>query len=179
MNPFFDELNIDHILHFIRSYRRLEQMPLEDGFAELACVAKSNQPAEEKRLRQHFRNHWYSKERAFGRFYLNLPHYRQLYLLHQWDLIHYEDATYLWECERDGRFALMAQAPPLARQLHALVLFFENHGINRQLTPSIELENVPTEFDRRFGNSANWGEYILSIDQPDGLLRELLHHGSQ
>lgn len=125
MNDFFDEVNVDLVLQFIRCYRSLEQLPLEDGFAELACVAKSDQTQEEKRLRKHFREHWYSKERAFGRFYLNLPHYRQIYLLHQWGLLHYEDHTYLWECERDGRFALMAPAPLLTRQLHQLVLFLK------------------------------------------------------
>ena len=174
MNINFDELNVDQILHFIRSYRRLEQMHLEDGFAELACVAKSDQAGEEKRLRQHFRNHWYSKERGFGRFYLNLPHYRQLYLLHQWDLVHYEDATYLWECERDGRFALMAEVPPLAKQFHQLILFFENHGINKQVTATIVLDSLPIESDLQFGNSANWGDYILLLDHPEGLLKQII-----
>ncbi|SFE88403.1 hypothetical protein [Spirosoma endophyticum] len=171
-----DDINLEAVLHFIRNYRRLEQMPLEDGFAELACVAKSDQAGEEKRLRQHFRDHWYSKEKAFGRFYLNLPHYRQIYLLHQWDLLHYEDKAYLWECERDGRFALMAQAPVLAGQLHRLILFFENHGINRQVAAGVELESLPTEFDRRFGNSANWGDYILSLAEPKDLLKQLIDH---
>lgn len=172
LTPLF--MSIDPVIHFIHSYRRLEQMPLEDGFAELACVAKSDLIEEEKRLRKHFRAHWYSKNRSFGQFYLNLPQYRQIHLLHQWDLTHYEDATYLWECERDSRFALMAQAPPLARQLHGLVLFFENHSINRQVAGRIELATLPVDPDRRFGNSTNWGDYILSLAEPGDLLRQLI-----
>ena len=157
MTNFTNITSADTALHFIRCYRRLEQMPLEDGFAELRCVATSDDKTEEQRLRKHFRAHWYSKERAFGRFYLNLPHYRQIYLLNQWDIKDYENATYLWECSRDSRFALMGPPPATARQLHELVKFFENHSIGHEPSLGVVLSDLPEDSDKRFGNSANWG----------------------
>ena len=169
----------DTVLHFIRSYRRLEQAHLEDGFAELACVSADPNEEEQKRLRKHFRDHWYSKERAFGRFYLNLPHYRQIYLLHQWNIRDYEDDTYLWECRRDGRFALISSPPTTARQLHRLVLYFENHGINLQPSPDVTLPVVPDVFEKRFGNSSNWGDYILALPEPEPVLTQLLGRSSR
>lgn len=175
MTNFTDITSADTALHFIRCYRRLEQMPLEDGFAELRCVATSDDKKEEQRLRNHFRAHWYSKERAFGRFYLNLPHYRQIYLLHQWDIKNYEDAMYLLECSRDSRFALMGPPPATTRQLHELVKFFENHSIGHEPSSDVFLSDLPDDSDKRFGNSANWGDYVLSLPDPQAVLLQLLN----
>ncbi|WP_229374388.1 hypothetical protein [Fibrella rubiginis] len=50
------------VLHFIRCYRRLEQLPLEDGFAELACISTDPDEASQQQLKKHFRAHWYSKD---------------------------------------------------------------------------------------------------------------------
>jgi len=169
------------VLHFIHCYRRLEQLPLEDGFAELACLSTDQNGERQNELRKHFRAHWYSKERAFGRFYLNLPHYRQTYLLHQWDIIDYEDGTYLWECQRDGQFALMGPPPLTTRRLHELVLYFENHGISLRPTPDVVLPSVPDVFAQRFGNAANWGDYILSLPESEAgdVLIQLLNRSNR
>lgn len=62
----------EEILHFIRAYRTLERMPLEDGFAHLRAVSPvlpGEDEAEVKELRQHFRNQWYTKKRHFGLFF--------------------------------------------------------------------------------------------------------------
>ncbi|MEZ0612332.1 hypothetical protein ACAW74_27735 [Fibrella sp. WM1] len=169
------------VLHFIRCYRRLEQLPLEDGFAELACVSTDPDEASEQQLRKHFRAHWYSKERAFGRFYLNLPHYRQLYLLHHWEIVHYEDATYLWECQRDSRYALVGPPPLLVRQIHELALYFENHGISLQPSLDVTLPSLPQNFALRFGNTANWGDYLLALPEPEAeaVISQMLNRDSR
>ncbi|WP_236648919.1 hypothetical protein [Spirosoma sp. 209] len=67
----------------------------------------------------------------------------------------------------------MGRPPAKALQLHQLLKFFENHGINPQLTRQIALTELP-DSDKRFGNSANWGDYILSLSDPEPLLRQLI-----
>ncbi len=166
----------EEILHFIRAYRTLEQMPLEDGFAQLRTISPvlpNDDEAELKELRQHFRNQWYTKERHFGMFYLNLSHYRQLYLLHMWNICDWQDEEYLSTALQNPFFRIVGRPPAKALQLHQLIKFFENHGINSQLTPQITLTELP-EDDKRFGNSANWGDYILSLANPEPLLRQLI-----
>lgn len=168
-------LTTETVIHFIQCYRRLEQMPLEDGFAELRCLTESdNETRSDLLLQQHFRNQWFSKERAFGRFYLNLPHYRQIYLLHHWGIQGAEDSIYLFDSVRNPAFALMEKPPAVVWQLQELVKFFENHGINEQLTPSIRLAILPHDVNKRFGNAANWGDYILSLPDPKSVLSPLL-----
>jgi hypothetical protein len=167
---------LDEIQHFIRSYRALEQMPLEDGFAHLRAISPpilGDDQQEEKQLRQHFRNQWYDKERHFGLFYLNLSHDRQIYLLHHWNILDWQDGEYLGTALHNPYFRVMARPPGKALQLHQLLKFFENHGINKQLTGGITLTELPPE-NKRYGNSANWGDYILSLSNPEGLLRELV-----
>ena len=167
-------LATETVIHFIQCYRRLEQLPLEDGFAELRCLTESGKDVGDLSLQQHFRNHWFSKDRAFGQFYLNLPHYRQIYLLHHWGIEGAEDTMYLFDSIRNPAFALMEKPPVIVWQLHELVKFFENHGINEQLTPNIRLAVLPDEMDKRFGNTANWGDYILSLPDPAPVLNCLM-----
>ncbi|ADB42802.1 hypothetical protein [Spirosoma linguale] len=167
---------LDEILNFIRAYRTLEQMPLEDGFAHLRAISPmllGEKEGELKELRQHFRNQWYDKERHFGLFYLNLSHYRQIYLLNHWEIRDWQDNEYIGMTLRNPYFRIVGRPPAKALQLHQLLKFFENHGINPQLTGQITLTELP-DSDKRFGNSANWGDYILSLTDPEPLLRQLI-----
>ena len=178
MNQPLQPIPFSEILHFIRSYRALEQMPLEDGFAQLRAISPiipGDDAAELKELRQHFRNQWYSKDRHFGQFYLNLSHYRQIYLLHRWGIRDWQDEEYLGTALRNPFFRIAGRPPAKALQLHQLLKFFENYGINPQLTADITLTELPEE-DKCFGNSANWGDYILSLTNPEQLLRQLIDH---
>lgn len=55
MNQPLQPIPFSEILHFIRSYRALEQMPLEDGFAQLRAISPiipGDDAAELKELRQ-------------------------------------------------------------------------------------------------------------------------------
>lgn len=170
---------VEEILQFITSYRALEQMPLEDGFAHLRAITPklplldSQEAQEVKELRQHFRNHWYSKRQGFGQFYLNLSHYRQIYLLHLWNIKDWQDAEYLGTSLINPFFRIAGRPPAKALQLHQLVKYFENHGINPNQFPSIPMNDLPV-FEKRFGNSANWGDYILSLPDPEPLLRVMI-----
>lgn len=149
---------LDDILLFIRSYRALEQMPLEDGFAHLQAITPAvpgEREAEVQQLRKHFRDGWYRKERHFGLFYLNLSHYRQLYLLHLWGINDWQDEEYLGTALRNPFFRVAGRPPAKALQLNQLVKYFENHGITYWPHSSTLLDNLP-QFDKRFGNSANW-----------------------
>lgn len=176
MRPAIKPIPLDDILQFIRSYRGLEQLPLEDGFAQLRAISPKvlgDDAVELKELRQHFRNHWYKKERGFGQFFLNLSHYRQVYLLNYWGIQDWQDEEYLGTCLRNPFVRVAGRPPAKAFQLHQLVKFFENHGINSRLTQTITLTELPAS-DKRFGNSTNWGEYILSMADPEPLLRQLI-----
>ncbi|WP_229376201.1 hypothetical protein [Fibrella aquatilis] len=50
-------LATETVIQFIQCYRRLEQMPLEDGFAELRCLTEFDKEGGDLPLQQHFRNH--------------------------------------------------------------------------------------------------------------------------
>lgn len=181
MKPPIQPIPLDEILHFIKSYRRLEQLPLEDGFAELRAITPTvlgDFPLELKDLRQHFRNHWYAKERSFGQFYLNLPHYRQVFLLNHWGIVDWQDQEYIGTALVNPFFRIARRPPAKAYQLHQLLKFFENHGINKELVQGITLTDLP-EFKKRFGNSSNWGDYILSLENPEQLLRQLISYESE
>lgn len=152
-------IRLDEILLFIRAYRTLEQMPLEDGFAYLRAISPVllvEDGSELKELRQHFRDQWYDKECHFGQFYLNLSHYRQIYLLNHWKISDWQDDEYIVTALRNPYFRIVGRPPAKALQLHQLLKFFENHGINPPLTGQITLTELP-DSDKRFGNSANWG----------------------
>ncbi len=167
---------LEEILHFIGSYCQLEELPLEDGFALLRTITPKvlgENEQELKGLRQHFRNQWYSKERQFGQFYLNLSHYRQVYLLNYWGIQDWQDEEYLGTCLRNPFVRVAGRPPAKALQLHQLLKFFENHGINQQLTQQITLTELPPD-EKRFGNATNWGNYILALTDPEPLLRQLI-----
>ena len=166
----------EEVTHFIKAYRALEQMPMEDGFAHLRAITPllpGEDEQEVKAMRQHFRNAWYDKNRAFGQFYLNLSHFRQVYLLQHWDIGDWQDGEYIGTCLRNPYYRIMGRPPAKALQLHQLLKFFENHGIDPQPAPSITLTQLPSP-DQRFGNATNWGDYLLTLSNPEPLLRQLI-----
>lgn len=110
--------------------------------------------------------------------FLNLSHFRQIYLLHLWTIRDWQDEEYLGTALRNPFFRIAGRPPAKALQLHQLIKFFENHGINAQLTPQITLTELPEE-DKCFGNSANWGDYILSLANPEPLLRQLIGYENE
>lgn len=176
MKPAYTPIPLDEVLHFIRSYRALEQMPLEDGFVHLRTITPrfpGDDEDEIKAMRQHFRNGWYDKNRAFGQFYLNLSHVRQVHLLQHWSISDWQDTEYIGTCLRNPYYRIMARPPAKALQLHQLVKFFENHGISPHAASSIKLTQLPPP-DKRFGHAANWGDYVLSLPDPEPLIRQLI-----
>lgn len=119
MNHPQQPIPLQDVLQFIRSYRTLEQMPLEDGFAHLRAISPiilGDDELELNQLRQHFRNQWYDKNRQFGQFYLNLSHYRQLYLLHLWTVHDWQDEEYLGTALRNPFFRIAGRPPAKALQ---------------------------------------------------------------
>ncbi len=66
--------------------------------------------------------------------------------------------------EEDPIRALWMDAPQLVSRYHELLKFFYNHGINEEPAPGINLTNIPSP-EKQYGNSANWGDYILSLSQ--------------
>lgn len=114
IKPPLKPIPLNDILQFIRCYRALEQMPLEDGFAYLRAAILGEDEDELKELRQHFRNQWYDKERYFGQFYLNLSHFRQIYLLHHWNIRDWQDDEFVGTALRNPYFRIVARPPGIA-----------------------------------------------------------------
>lgn len=118
----------------------------------------------EKHFKDHLCDHWRGKKKCFSSFYLNLGTESQIMLLHYFGIKSEEDAKYLKMTEQDERSALFLDAPPVARTLHNLLLFFHNHGMNEgKIREGIYLKTVPKVQKKRYGNSANWGDFILSL----------------
>ena len=82
-------------------------------------------------------------------------HIRQIYLLQHWDIGDWQDGEYIGTCLRNPYYRIMGRPPAKALQLHQLLKFFENYGINPQPAPSIALPQLPPP-EKRFGNAANW-----------------------
>lgn len=129
-------------------------------------------------MRQHFRNAWYDKNRSFGQSYLSLSHFRQVYLLQHWSIGDWQDGEYIGTCLRNPYYRIMGRLPAKALQLHQLLKFFENHGINPQPASSVALPQLPLS-KKRFGNAANWGDYVLSLPYPELLIRQLITFESE
>lgn len=160
------------VIAFIRKYRYLETAVLEEGYRTIALIADN------EALRQHLCNHWRSKEKQFGDFFLNLSHRSQIKLLRQWGLHDPDDAAYM---KLDPKDYLFAAAPNTVTQLHKLLVFFLNHGVETceayRNYPEVRL-TVPAPEGKRFGNSANWGDYILSLEDPAEVLTQIFHYNT-
>lgn len=170
-SPFSVEKDIPGMfIEFIKRYRAMEQGPFAGGQLLINQVATSWQ-------RSHLHDQWKSKKKNFGDFFLNLDSELQIKFLQRFGINDNEDQAYLDLVENKPVAALWACTPIKHQLLRNLLLFFCNHGINHQVTPAISLDKLPAK-TKRFGNSKNWGDYILSLapDKQAFLLGQISAH---
>lgn len=157
--PFTAEKDIPGMfLQFIQCYRMMEKAPLAAGYEVILKVVPRWQA-------DHLCDHWRGKRKDFASFFLNLGTSNQIKFQQKFGITDHEDQAYFNLVEKDEIAALFAAAPIKNQLLHNMMLFFNNHGIDEKPTSKITLKNLPPK-SKRFGNSKNWGDYILSLE-PD------------
>jgi hypothetical protein len=154
----YSELNFKEDLLFISSYVAME----ESSLSKVKTFLKEILPA--KKI-EHLYSSWvgrYDKDNKigqFGSFFINIEHKTQALFLMSWgiDIPNYKE--YLEELESTPIAYFTATPPLLTERLNYLLVFFLNHGIND--IEGYSLVDLPKE---RYGNSYNWGSYILSLN---------------
>jgi hypothetical protein len=158
----------------LSGYRKLEVAPLETGFEVIKRTAKSYQV-------NHLCGHWRSKKKDFGAYYLNLDYKCQFSLLNSFGIYDDIDKAFIAEFEADERKMLFVRPKGILKAAHAVLIFFNNHGIstNPAGDGSVNLNVLPAK-NKQYGNSANWGAYMLALpsDERNRILAEILHRDS-
>lgn len=121
--------------------------------------------------REHLKSHlilsWLSNDKNFAKWYLNLDVEFMYYILATFKVLNYrdsEEAEYLNLIEADPIEAALLPMPDLLEQCRNLLIFFIGTQVRHTLIPGTTLSKVPK---KTFGNSANWGDYILSLPSSD------------
>ena len=156
----YTEENFNEDLQFISSFVKMEK-------ASLVKVKKFLKEILTPRKFEHLYNSWesrYDKDNKvgqFGSFFTNIEHKTQALFLRGWGLVVPNYEEYLSNLEINPIASLITTPPLIIERLHYLLVFFLNHGINDQVN-GYSLINLPEE---RYGNSYNWGIYILSLNK--------------
>lgn len=156
----YTQQNLNDDLRFISSYIAMESTTLAQSKKHLKSILPPHKL-------NHLTNSWVgrydddNKVGDFGSFYTNIEHKTQALFLLNWGLEIPDLENYLKEIN-SGPIASISTTPPiLLERLHFLLVFFNNNGIN-SVVDGYSLIDLPKE---RFGNSYNWGNYILSLNK--------------
>jgi len=151
-------------------YLALSELSLEDGYEVFnqAFSPTARRPGSAQLL-NHLKDQWYSKERDFGMFYLNLDFQHQRMLLEYWDICVGTDPY----SDDEQRFLAILNGDDFldvhcfeTEMLHRFLLMAVNNSLN--LVHSLEQgEILQQHFERSqldtYGNSYNWGKFYLSL----------------
>ena len=152
-------MSIDLVLtaqNFIIAYREIEKASPKMGQDLIRYLEKHKSTA------QHLCDSWLGRNQDWGSFYLNLSHEFQYKILKFWGMEEQEGDEYVKQVEKNPQKMLFAPVPDCIMWPHQLLIFFNNHGISEKPTNDVFLTRLPGE-DRQYGNSANWGDYLLSL----------------
>lgn len=122
---------------------------------------------------------WHHNRKDFGSFYLgSLSYMDALRLLRFYGITDAADQDYITACKLDHTYEFLNPPPPTTEMFHKMMLFFNNHGISHTPIPGMHLETI-ADPKNRFGNSKNWGKYILGLKNPDQFFDNLFqnYHG--
>lgn len=156
----YTEQNLNEDLQFISSYVVMEKSSL----AKVKNFLKDILPP---RKFEHLYNSWagrYNKENKvgqFGSFFTNIEHKTQALFLRDWGLEVPNFEEYLQILQSSPIASITTTPPVIIERLHYLLVFFLNHGIDKVVN-GYSLIDLPKE---RYGNSYNWGNYILSLNK--------------
>jgi hypothetical protein len=141
---------------FIKAYRAMEERSLPENKKLIKSIVDADQF-------KHLYESWAGRKNDFSSFFLNLSYKTQADFIISFgiDVPGYND--YLVELTSNHTAYAYATPPILVSQFHELVKFFYNNGIHENAVSGIKLNYLPTEC---YGNSKNWGNYILSLVMP-------------
>ncbi|MVT12496.1 hypothetical protein [Chitinophaga tropicalis] len=162
-------MTIDLVLtatKFINAYREVEKGAPKKAEDIINYLEKHKPTA------QHLCSSWRGRKQDWGSFYLNLSHKFQHKILKFWGLADPAGEEYAHQVEESPAKMLFADVPDSIIWPHELLKFFNNHGIDEIPETGITLSSLPPD-DRRYGNSANWGDYVLAL--PAAEREQLLH----
>ena len=164
--------DIKNCLQFIVEYRKLESLSYDKG-SELIKTIFSAYPEHIHQV-SHLLDQWKWKKKDFGSFYLNLGAKTKVVIYSYFGITDPYDVIYLDKIKTDSMATLFAKPSNTYRRLNNVVMFFNNHGINPRTTEYLTLSPVPAfngkSFDEKnpsYGNSKNWGKYILSLPEQE------------
>lgn len=163
------------LLNFIRAYRLLERSSYESSklIFKKAFYPTSFETKDVKQKVKYIHDQWRVKEKGFGQFFLNkLSRSKMINLLNYWGITDSADTDYLQGCASSAIYYIQNSEPDTCKQIFRMVLFFENHGIDENPIEGMNLTNLP-DAKRRFGNSSNWADYILTLADPDQFFDDL------
>lgn len=152
--------NIEQTLLFIRQYRKMED---GDDAANRSIILR-NVP---EHVADHLWSSWKGRGNDFGDFFLNLDHATQANFIESWGIPVPELEQYKADLKRDPIAALFLDPPPMVHWLHELLKFFYNHGIMNKCASGVYLKTIPDNTEKRYGNSRNWADYILALDEAE------------
>lgn len=150
--------NIEQTLTFIRQYRKMEEG--DDTINRKIII--SNVP---DHVADHLWSSWKGRGNDFGDFFLNLGHATQGNFIESWGISIPGLEQYKADLDRTPVSALFRDPPPMINWLHELLKFFYNHGIMHQCAPGVYLKTIPADKEKQYGNSRNWADYILGLDE--------------
>lgn len=152
----YSALDFANALAFIKAYRAMEQNTLPTNRKLIKATVEDSQF-------KHLFSSWAGRENDFGSFFLNLSYKTQAAFLLTFGIGVPGYGSYVSELEISPTAYVYATPPFLVSQLHELLKFFNNNGIDQYAVPGTTLYFLPND---RYGNSANWGKYILSLSMP-------------
>lgn len=165
----------DIVLNFIRNYRKLESSTYEEAFR---FIKQFSEAANLSHQYDHLCSHWKGKQKDFGSFFMNLGTPSQIRILHSWGIKDLDDKAYLAQESDPVRF-LFAKRPETLNRILKVLVFFNNHGIESfgpyANLPGLHLTVLP-QTKKRYGNSANWGSYVLSLVSPEYVLNQIFKY---
>ena len=163
------ESYINSAVLFIHEYRNMENSDIETNNRFIKRVICPDWVAD------HLCDSWAGRNNDFGDFYLNLDHTIQGDFIEAWGIQVEGLKEYKDKQAADPMFSLFAPAPKTVTWLHGLIKYFYNNGIGGR--KDLILSNLPAQ-DKRYGNSTNWGSYILSLSSEgrELVLRQLYSH---
>lgn len=156
-------------LTFIQAYREIEKSTIKAGEGIIRQVFTGQVNS------GHLCSSWRGRKRDWGDFYLNLSRSSQYLFLKFCGLEHPAGDGYLEKVEADSIATLFIDPPECIEWPHELLKFFYNHGIDTNPASGITLTTLPAG-KQRYGNSCNWGNYILSLpaSEQQRVLSEIL-----
>lgn len=164
----------EQLLTFINSYRELEKSSTRkanDIIKEVFTITSDS-----LQIYFHLCDSFAEKNKSFGQFFLNLEYIRIIYAVRSWGIIDPLDEQYVKNCNEDMHFEFLNEPTGVSHAIRLMILFFANRGIDSNPIPGMYLENLPTQQKMRYGNTANWGDYVLSLTNPDLFFEQLFNN---